>query len=1377
MAPSVQLKNGALALETRKTCTVAMETPNMEAGIKTRNGIPPKTRDARLDAANEEGIISGADGKKYLSPLQKMSLGLLGLKLESLSERMVRRDLYETATGAVDSPEYIDIVLANLHQERARSLAFFDTVDRVSHASVERTRNLLFPVKNAKTAKKRWFDKTPVPVCHPESSIVPKEYDSAAILPLADWKEKIWEGSSQRRMAEGERLSQERAATEAWYDELIQGWNNDRAVAVANRKILAEAALVDQERRAIEPKEPTTKGERLVAADRLWTSDIVRGERKVDQDNRAVEPELPHTMDARLAAFDRLGASHLARGPGMADKEKGSVESKAPASDAILVELDQLWASDPLLAPLGMKTTRLIPREKNLASPAQIEIVKGDVQAQQSNLMDDIKRALERGNQRAPCGKKRPINVTVLDLSQDTEKVEEADSHSTRHIGRLKEHVALKADWVAVAGPKLAASDEPLRGGAPTAEEESLQQYAHFFSDTDEVPASNNGGPVYEPEQHLTTEKEESLEQNPHLLEGDQALSGSNWDLLHEPQQHLLATHTEMGGVLEQHDAIFGENLATHLIDGYTTQSISNGTMSEMPMLEQGNWPEGSLLTNNISRQRLPAPPVEQKTQFQINMQQQEQQAQQPQARMQGQRGRNLEAHGQLALCSKDQMAIQDLVNRMLTEALEAKQQALRQHLIIARDPTQAQRWRIAGIDPLEQCFEQQPTQIRHGWKAAQQWAHPREGGPAIPVLYYSGFKMERKTDALFLPDLSQACVGICEDVHEHADGMRGESSDSVQTRRSASDASSATSCEGLSRFWKRKILILGRTEPIRWDVVPANEFAIIKEIMRDDGDLADKERRMDKWLRKQASIVLGNSARPAPLTDEAEIEKSRNSNDVAFASLKQACSDCIEDLDEILNMGGSSSHTTSVDSDDETVPPHPLCLCIHDLKDPEPTFSDNFKFFQGYCHGILAGMDVLESEESDSSSIQLAMREKKLNEEYDDKGWSYINGDGCIAGGIGMSQPEPPRPPPPYRLPNPLAPVVDKMQVNVRNPLASGLLQGQDSLIIQEPEDLALSDTISCISCKCEDGNCNCDLTTDTPALHSSPFIRNIRRCAKFVDDIVRYGHVWLSHHLPDEHHENTSSSECSKCSGLQCHDDCRKCRLGTGFDSSKPSKLARRRLGDKLAAEFKLPLEKRLTTDVNMAQWEAKAAQVGGGTFGFNDLLHTSLPASRRSSDAEDNAYFLPQWNVRAMTMVWWHTQCNKGLQPPRSVLPAHLQTVRLAPPIQEEVEQEVLPNWRLDKWRVGRCLVYLEDPYDTADWRIRQADMSQKRRRDQDIQQMVGRAPLESETWLNAPEHDRKRPKRMKPTAPVLAQGLRGGCLDEDGSAETMPLAAPR
>ena len=282
--------------------------------------------------------------------------------------------------------------------------------------------------------------------------------------------------------------------------------------------------------------------------------------------------------------------------------------------------------------------------------------------------------------------------------------------------------------------------------------------------------------------------------------------------------------------------------------------------------------------------------------------------------------------------------------------------------------------------------------------------------------------------------------------------------------------------------------------------------------------------------------------------------------------------------------MSVSSSHPTSLKLEDETVPPHPLCLSIHDLQDPEPTFSDNFRFFQRHGDGILAGMDVFKLE-SGSSSVQLAMREKKLNEEYDDKGWGYINSDGYIAAGIGVSQSEPPGHPPHYCLANLLVSVVDKMQVNVRNPLASGFLQDQGALVMQEPEDLALSDTLSCKSCECEDGNCNCDLSTDTTSLHTSAFIRNILRCAKFVDYIVRYDHVWLSHHLPDERHENTSSSEYSKSSGLQCDIDCRNCGLGTGCDSLKTPKLARRRLDDKLAAEFKLQVENRFTTDVKMA------------------------------------------------------------------------------------------------------------------------------------------------------------------------------------------------
>ena len=235
-----------------------------------------------------------------------------------------------------------------------------------------------------------------------------------------------------------------------------------------------------------------------MATNRVWARQIARGERKIVQKNRAVEPKFPHTMDACLAVFDRLGTSDLAQGPGKADTEKGWVESEAPSNSDADFRLDQLWASDPLLARLGTKAARLIRRQKNLASPAEIELVKGDVQAQQSKLIEDleadIKRALERGTQRAPGGIKRPINVTVLDLNQGTEKVEEADIPSKRHIERLEDQVSLEADWVAVARPVLSAFDESLRGGAPTAEE-SLQQYAHFFSYKDEVPATNNETP------------------------------------------------------------------------------------------------------------------------------------------------------------------------------------------------------------------------------------------------------------------------------------------------------------------------------------------------------------------------------------------------------------------------------------------------------------------------------------------------------------------------------------------------------------------------------------------------------------------------------------------------------------------------------------------------------------------------------------------------------------------------------------------------------------------------------------------------------------------------------------------------------------------
>ena len=131
--------------------------------------------------------------------------------------------------------------------------------------------------------------------------------------------------------------------------------------------------------------------------------------------------------------------------------------------------------------------------------------------------------------------------------------------------------------------------------------------------------------------------------------------------------------------------------------------------------------------------------------------------------------------------------------------------------------------------------------------------------------------------------------------------------------------------------------------------------------------------------------------------------------------------------------------------------------------------------------------------------------------------------------------------------------------------------------------------------------------------------------------------------------------------------------------------------------------------------------------------------------------------------MTMGWWHTRFNKDLQPPQSALPSYLQTLRLAPPIQMEIEQELLPNWRIDKWSVGRCLDYHEDPYDTVDWKNRQAGMPQKRRREQDIMEAMGSLPLKTEC-----EHVEKRLKRMEPTPPVSTAGLRGGCLDPEANA---------
>ena len=294
--------------------------------------------------------------------------------------------------------------------------------------------------------------------------------------------------------------------------------------------------------------------------------------------------------------------------------------------------------------------------------------------------------------------------------------------------------------------------------------------------------------------------------------------------LMQSSQEQTMVRYRKMA----QHNAIMAQQQQQQY--NMTQEHIGTNAKMSIPNLiparrrafarifQQFNLPEGSLLMGNSPRYPWSAPPIEQKTHLQINMHQQEQQAQQPQARMQGQRGGNLEAQEQQALCGKKQITIKDLVQRMFTETPEAEQQAIREQLVVTSDPAQAQHWRIEGIDPLEECFQHQAMQIL-------------------------------------------------------------------------------------------------------------------------------------------ASTAFGNTTPPAPLANE-------------------------KDLDYILNMLENSSHPISVDSGDKAVPPHPLSLSVNDLQDSRHRHKATFKFLNEHIYEPLAGADVSDSEQSDSFSIQLARREKKLNEE-----------------------------------------------------------------------------------------------------------------------------------------------------------------------------------------------------------------------------------------------------------------------------------------------------------------------------------------------------------------------------------------------------------
>lgn len=131
-------------------------------------------------------------------------------------------------------------------------------------------------------------------------------------------------------------------------------------------------------------------------------------------------------------------------------------------------------------------------------------------------------------------------------------------------------------------------------------------------------------------------------------------------------------------------------------------------------------------MANNMMGQNVPPNP-----QFQMNMQQQQQQ----QAQMQAQQGGIPKAHGQQALSPEDRMQVQNLVKQMMSQTPETQKIQMRQQLLAKTDPVQAERWKVAGIDPLGPYFQNQATRVVTQQKMkAQQMAGAQQGGQAMPM-------------------------------------------------------------------------------------------------------------------------------------------------------------------------------------------------------------------------------------------------------------------------------------------------------------------------------------------------------------------------------------------------------------------------------------------------------------------------------------------------------------------------------------------------------------------------------------------------------------------------------------------------------------------
>lgn len=295
---------------------------------------------------------------------------------------------------------------------------------------------------------------------------------------------------------------------------------------------------------------------------------------------------------------------------------------------------------------------------------------------------------------------------------------------------------------------------------------------------------------------------------------------------------------------------------------------------------------------------------------------------------------------------------------------------------------------------------------------------------------------------------------------------------------------------------------------------------------------------------------------------------------------------------------------------------------------------------------------------------------------------------------------------------------------------------------------------------------------STTSRGLSSSAFLRNLRRCAMYVKDVVRHDGHWL----PFD--DDVTQTLPVNAEGIEYEPDSespdKEDKAAPSFNLSAASVLAQ---NARNSAELNRKLEASLTDAAKTARWKDELAKGGSGGLSLESLhkrakarLHAITASSRSSLSSDDSettddakpadkeettSRFLRRWNRQAMMKGWWHTSRHKGSEPPKECLPSALQQPALGPSIQGDVEQFV---WDANDSPDHSPNHFVRNPYDTEDYKkSNTVDIFSRTAKRMNEIDTVNEEGMECYFKKFLPV--RKRP-RSHPNAPSMA--LRGGCM---------------